>query len=274
MQFGLDADAESMTWRIRPSVPISAGAQAVHGITMDDLKECPPFAAYAERIRTLFGRAHILIGYNMSFDIDMLQAEYERLRQPRLDLRNKKIVDAFRLWQQCEPRSLQHAHQRFVGASFPEAHSATADVAATGRVLQGMLDAFGLTDRDWAGIAEVCEPERASWVGPSRHIRRMPDGTLAMGFGRHANTPLHVLARTENGGYLRWMLTKDFPPHVLAICRKALELAPAELNAWAHRTFGPGAQGVARPGRPGHPERGQGPNRPERPPRTPMDVRV
>lgn len=248
MQLGLEADAESLTWRMRPRVPISPGAQAVHGISMSDLADAPPFAAYADRVRTLFGRAHVLIGYNMSFDIDMLQAEYERLRQPPLDLRNKKIVDAFRLWQQCEPRSLIHAHQRFVGDSFAEAHSATADVAATGRVLQGMLEAFGLDDRDWSGIASVCEPERATWVGPSRHVRWTPDGTLVVGFGKHGGTPMHVLARNDNGGYLRWMLSKDFPPHVLAICAKALEMSRDELHDWARRTFGPGSDGGAQPG--------------------------
>ncbi len=275
VQLGLDADAESITWRMRTSVPISPGAQAVHGISMEELAECPPFAAYAERIRTLFGRAHVLIGYNMSFDIGMLQAEYARLRQPPLDFRNKKIVDAFRLWQRCEPRSLQHAHQRFVGDSFAEAHSATADVAATGRVLQGMLESFGLADQDWSSIAHVCEPERASWVGPSRHIRwsqeegvatgkastpGVPPGTLVIGFGRHANTPVHVLARTDNGNYLRWMLSKDFPPHVLAVCGKALELPADDLHAWARRVFGSDKQGnpaAQDPSEPAQPEASQ-----------------
>ena len=257
MQFGLDSTAETVTWRMRPSVPISPGAQAVHGITMRDLARCPPFAAYAERIRTLFSRAHVLVGYNMSFDIGMLQAEYERLRQPPLDIRNKQIVDAFRLWQRLEPRSLQHAHQRFVGDSFAEAHSATADVAATGRVLRGMLEAFGLADRDWSSIASVCEPERGTWVGPSRHIRWTSEGALVMGFGRHAGTPLHVLARSEDSDYLRWILTKDFPPHVREVCRKAFELAPQELHAWARSMFGPGPSDTD-PGKAGASDVGDG----------------
>lgn len=238
VQLGLDSDAPSKTWRIRPAVPIHPGAQAVHGISMEDLAECPPFAAYADEIRRVFARARVLVGYNMSFDISMLQAEYARLEQPAVDLSDKQLVDAFRLWQQCEPRSLQHAHQRFVGDTFASAHSASADVAATGRVLRGMIDAFGLGDRDWQDIAEVCEPDRATWAGPSRHLRWGADGAIEIGFGRHAGTPVHVLAHSPDRDYLLWILDKNFPIHVHAVCRRALDLPVRQFHEWVARAFG------------------------------------
>jgi DNA polymerase-3 subunit epsilon len=260
VQHGLEQDASSQTWRIRPSVPIHPGAQAVHGISMEDLAGCPPFEAFADDIRAVFRDARVLVGYNMLFDIGMLQAEYHRLRQPPLDLRGKHMVDAFRLWQQCEPRSLQHAHLRFVGDSFEAAHSATADVAATGRVLQGMVEAFGLSGRDWDSIADVCEPERASWVGPSRHIRWTRNGAIVVGFGRHAGTPVHMLANSPDRDYLLWILDKDFPPHVHAICRHAMDLQQPVFRDWIQRSFGLPhflqMDAGKRPGKPGSP----GPN--------------
>jgi DNA polymerase III subunit epsilon len=239
VQFGLETGAPSRTWRFKPSVPISPGAQAVHGISMADLADCPPFAALADEVRDIFERARVLVGYNLAFDIDMLQAEYERLRRPRLPVDDKQVVDAFRLWQQCEPRSLQDAHRRFVGEEFGDAHTASADVAATGRVLAGMLAHFGLDSRGWGEVAEVCEPERASWIGPSRHIAWCADtGAPVINFGKHSGTPLAQLARRENGGYLRWILGKDFPPHVRDICARCLELPEAEFLAWLEDTFG------------------------------------
>lgn len=238
VQHGLDAGAPSRTWRMRPSVPIHPGAQAVHGISMEDLADCPPFAAHADEFRRLFDEAQVLVGYNMLFDINMLQAEYHRLQQPPLDLRHKKFVDAFRLWQQCEPRSLQDAHQRFVGDSFEAAHSASADVAATGRVLRGMIDAFGLSGRDWDAIADVCEPERASWVGPSRHVRWAQNGQVVIGFGRHGGTPVHALANSPDRDYLIWILEKDFPAHVHAICHRALNMPLPAFREWISRVFG------------------------------------
>jgi DNA polymerase III subunit epsilon len=242
VQHGLAADAAHQTWRIKPSVPIHPGAQAVHGITIEDLDGCPSFADVAEDIARVFAEAEVIVGYNIAFDIDMLQAEYARASKPLLDLQSKKIVDAFRLWQQCEPRSLQHAHRRFVGNAFDAAHSASADVAATGRVLEGMLRAFDLPG-DWEAIAVKCDPQRtaswlarASWLGPTRHLRWEGD-VVVLGFGKHANTPLHQLASGPDRSFLRWVLERDFPVHVGEVCRAALELSGDEFLAWAHRRF-------------------------------------
>jgi len=214
---------------------------------MEDLAGCPSFAACADEIIQVFASAEVVIGYNLAFDIDMLQSEYARLRRPGIDFSGKTIVDAFRLWQQCEPRSLQHAHKRFVGDSFAAAHSASADVAATARVLQGMLRAFGLDDRDWGAIAGVCDPQRSSWVGPSRHLQWDAQGTIVLTFGKHSGTPLHELARSKDSGYLAWIADKDFPAHVIEVCRKALDLAKDDFLAWARRRYGQPAPTVAPP---------------------------
>lgn len=237
VQHGLDDQATSRTWRMKPSVPIHPAAQAVHGITMADLADCPPFAAFAGEIAEVFRTADVIVGYNLSFDVDMIQAEYARIGRPPLDLSNKQIVDAFRLWQQCEPRSLQHAHRRFVGDEFASAHSASADVAATGRVLVGMLEHFKLADQDWGQIAHVCDPGRASWVGPSRHMR-WENEVIVLGFGKHMGAPIHELAAGPDRSFLNWVIGKDFPPHVAEICKAALERPGEELIAWARQRFG------------------------------------
>ena len=237
VQSGLEDDAPSKVWRIKPSVPIHPGAQAVHGITMADLESCPTFDAIADEIIEVFATAEVIVGYNIAFDIDMLQAEYARIGKPPVDFSGKKIVDAFRLWQQCEPRSLQHAHQRFVGSEFAAAHTASADVAATGRVLSGMLRHFNLHGQDWAQIASVCDPGRASWVGPSRHLRWEGEH-IVVGFGKHMGVALHELAAGPDRSFLRWVIDKDFPPHVVEICRAALERKGEELVAGARQRFG------------------------------------
>jgi DNA polymerase-3 subunit epsilon len=161
-----DEEEAAWTWRIRPAVAMQPAAQAVHGISMAELEDCPTFADVAHEIAAVFATADIIVGYNVAFDIAMLQAEYARLPEDHacraLDLTGKQIIDALRLWQKCEPRSLQHAHQRFVGDQFAAAHSARADVAATGRVLAGMLKHFGLESLDWNQIAIVSDPSRTS----------------------------------------------------------------------------------------------------------------
>lgn len=237
VQHGLDGAGPTQTWRIRPSVPIHPAAQAVHGIAPEDLQECPSFEGYADEIAAAFAPAEVVVGYNITFDIDMLQAEFARIGRPPLDLANKKIVDAFRLWQQCEPRSLQHAHRRFVGDEFAAAHSATADVAATARVLVGMLEHFNL-EPDWSRIASVCDPGRASWCGPSRHLRWEGD-VIVIGFGKHNGVPVHELAAGSERDFLQWVLRKEFPAHVLELCRAALELSGEEFQRWARQRYLP-----------------------------------
>jgi len=240
VQRGLGDDAPNRVWRIKPSVPIHPGAQAVHGISMAELEDCPSFAEVADEIAEVFAAADVIVGYNLAFDIDMLQAEYTRIGKPLLDFSTKKIVDAFRLWQQCEPRSLTHAHQRFVGGDFASAHSASADVAATGRVLCGMLRAFDLEGQDWEQIAIKCDPQhaqRASWVGPSRHLRWEGE-VIVLGFGKHGGAAVHELAAGPDRSFLKWVLERDFPVHVTEVCRAALELPGDEFLSWARSRYG------------------------------------
>jgi DNA polymerase-3 subunit epsilon len=166
VQHGLHEDSPSQVWRIKPSAPIHPGARALHGISEEDLAQCPTFAELANEIAAVFAEAEVIVGYNIAFDIEMLQAEYVRLGRPPLDLSHTKIVDAYRLWQKFEPRSLQHAHKRFVGEGFASAHSASADVAATGRVLAGMLRHYGLSG-DWDELAQKCERTRGEASAPA-----------------------------------------------------------------------------------------------------------
>ena len=252
IQLGLDEGAPSRVWRIKPTAPIHPGAQAVHGISAADLEGCPSFEAVAAEIAAVFAEADIIVGYNLVFDIDMLQAEYARIGQPMPEFTGKKIIDAFRLWQQCEPRSLMHAHQRFVGAEFEAAHTASADVAATGRVLAGMLKHFSLEGQDWDQIALKSDPLQAtarsgqSWVGPSRHLRWDGDA-IVVGFGKHANAAVHEIAAGPDRSFLSWVLERDFPQHVTEVCRMALELPRDEFLAWAKDRYGQSAPTVSPP---------------------------
>lgn len=249
VQRGLEDDAPSQVWRMKPAVAIHPGAQAVHGITMAELEGCPTFDAVAAEIAAVFAEADVIVGYNLTFDIDMLQAEYTRVGKPLLDFSTKKIVDAFRLWQQCEPRSLQHAHQRFVGNAFEAAHSASADVAATGRVLKGMLEHFALEGQDWDQIATKCDPQhaqRAAWVGPSRHLRWEGE-VIVLGFGKHGGAPVHELAAGPDRSFLKWVVERDFPVHVAEVCRAALDLSGDEFLTWAKDRYGIPAPTAAPP---------------------------
>ena len=221
IQIGIGPDATARTWRIRPEVPIHPEATGVHGITMDAVAACPPFAELAGEFLPLIAGADVIVGYNVAFDLDMLQAELSRAKIPPLDFGGKQVVDVLRLWHHVEPRTLVAAHAKFCGAELVDAHQAEADVAATARVLASMLAAFGLSDKPWPEIAAISDPfaNRATWLGPSYHVQWDESGAVVFGFGKYKGQQV----AHADAGFLRWVLAKDFPPHVKKICEVALE---------------------------------------------------
>lgn len=221
LRFGLEEEAASRTWRIRPDVPIHPEATGVHGITIEALAACPRFVEVLPEILPLIAEATVIVGYNVAFDLDMLQAELARAEIPPLSLAGKQIIDVLRLWHYFEPRTLIAALAKFCGEKLVDAHQATADVAATARVLSSMLSTFGLTDKPLPEIATISDPfaNRAAWLGPSPHIQWDASGAVVFGFGKYKGQQV----QHADGGFLRWLLARDFPPHVKKICRVALE---------------------------------------------------
>ena len=234
LQLGVEVGAESCSWRIRPTIEIHPEASKVHGITAADLADCPPFVAVAQDFLPLIADAEVIVGYNVAFDVDMLQAELARAQLPPLDLTGKQVVDVLRLWHHVEPRTLVAAHEKFCGETLLNAHAATADVAATARVLVAMRDRFGLTDKSWPEVAAISDPfaGRSAWIGPSFHVQWDQRGQAIFGFGKHKGCRVDQV----DSGFLRWVQSKDFPPHVKEICEAATKSRSA-LAAWINERY-------------------------------------
>jgi uncharacterized protein (DUF3820 family) len=101
-------------------------------------------------------------------------------------------------------------------------------------VLEAMLTAFGLLHKSWPELAAIANPfaSRASWIGPTNHLQW--DGPHAVfGFGKHRGQRIGMV----DGGFLYWVLGKDFPQHVKEVCREACRMKPDELDAWIAERF-------------------------------------
>jgi len=210
---------------VRPDVPITPGAQRVHGITMEDLADAPPFADCADEIEALFRSAEVVMGYNVSFDIRFLESEFTRIGRT-FSLSGHTVVDPYRIWQTMEPRRLEHAYARFAGGSIENAHSAADDALAARAVLEGMRTAFGIEELSWEELAAMTQPDRDTWIGPSHHVR-WEAGAVVLGFGKYEGQPFLDIARSRPD-YLEWIQAKDFPAHVKSLCRGALSGIPDE----------------------------------------------
>lgn len=199
--------------RVKPPIPIPPDIAAIHGISDALVEGCPTFGSIADDLAEQIEWADVITGYNPDFDIDMLKSELERagrsIKWPKV------VVCAKRLWDKQDPRHLQNAYKTFVDpAGFEGAHGAVADVAATAAVIKGMIAKYGLQDVPWAELV----PPKDGQYGNSHHVRWRDTNKdeLVLNFGKHKDMSFHLIP----GGYLRYMIDKDFPPHVKNLSQK------------------------------------------------------
>ncbi|WP_116126010.1 3'-5' exonuclease [Lewinella sp. IMCC34183] len=217
--------SEELELKINPTVPVSAEAAAIHGLTNADLQDAPVFADVAQRLYDFIGDAD-LGGYNSNrYDVPLLQEEFYRAGL-YLDTASRRLIDAQHIFYQMEPRTLAAALKFYAGKEMVDAHDALADVRATVDVFQGQLKHYAgatFTKEDGTviepfadidSIAEFCRDDR--YLDATRRIKRGPDGVPVFNFGKHAGKAVaDVFAREPS--YLKWILDKDFTTEVKAL---------------------------------------------------------
>lgn len=233
IQIGLGEDAEIKTWRIKPTKKISKEATAVHGIANQDLKDCPSFKEVGGDIVKLFDSAEVIIGYNVLFDLQILQAELSRNGFKQIALNEKKILDPLNIWRRMRPRKLTDAYKKFCGKDLEGAHSAEADVKATAEVYSAMHKRFELDKLSIEELSAMSMP--SDWVGISHHIK-WRNKTPVFSFGKGNGKPVWDFIQSDPS-YARWMKNADFPPHVTEICDNAVEMEKDEFLSWIAKSY-------------------------------------
>ena len=215
---------------LNPTIPIPPETTAVHGISDDDVKDCPTFADVADEIYAFFEGCDIA-GFNSDrYDIPCLEEEFYRVgRNLAAAVINR--VDVQRIYHKMEPRDLSSALKHYCGRSHVGAHGALADARATLDVLTAQLDrAKGaeagdryaeLAGKDIAAIDDYLvphDPNNADRNG----MFRWRDGVLYVNFGKKKGEPLKKIMLNEPN-FLRWITKGDFDTDVKAIAADALE---------------------------------------------------
>ncbi|MBQ1167873.1 MAG: 3'-5' exonuclease, partial [Bacteroidales bacterium] len=103
-----DGSRDVKTRRVNPTIPIPEAARAVHGISDEDVKDCPTFAQLAKSMMAWMEGCDIA-GYNsLNFDIPMLTEEFMRVGlDPKF--RERNLVDVQVIFYKKEPRTLSGA---------------------------------------------------------------------------------------------------------------------------------------------------------------------
>ena len=215
-----DGTRQEVVRRINPSMPIPAGASAVHGIYDDDVKDAPTFDVVAQNLYNYLENCD-LAGYNIvKFDVPMLQEEFKRCGLT-LSMQNRKLIDVFNIFCRLYPRNLTAAYKFFCGGDLEDAHSALADTDATVAVLLGQLAKHPELPREMAGLAEFSAARDADFIDSEGRLKFSGDEAV-INFGKNSGRRLKDLA-IEDPGFLRWMLRSDFSEEVKDVIQKALQ---------------------------------------------------
>ncbi len=201
-----NGDEETKTRRVNPTIPISEEACRIHGISNDDVKDCPTFREIAKSLATYLEGCDIA-GYNsMNFDIPILAEEFLRAGI-EFDFRKRKLIDVQTIFFKMEPRTLTGAYKFYCDKDLKDAHSAEADTHATYEVLQSQLERYADLKNDANYLAEFSQRKRMlDYSG--RFILNEKDEAI-INFGKHKGKKVaDVLA--EEPSYYSWMMNNDF----------------------------------------------------------------
>jgi DNA polymerase-3 subunit epsilon len=194
-------------------MPISPEASAVHGIYDEDLADKPTFKDVAASLAAVLDGAD-LAGYNSNhFDLPLLAEEFMRAGVD-VDLKSKRMIDVFTIFQRQEPRSLVAAYKFYCGKDLTNAHAADADTMATYEVLKAQLERYELPD-DVDGLADFTTGtvRFADFAG---RIAYDADGVEIFNFGKYKGQRVADVFRRDLG-YYGWIQNGDFPQYTKAV---------------------------------------------------------
>jgi len=219
IKIGVDNSREVKTRRINPTVPISAQATVVHGISDDDVKNEPTFRQVAKSLLVFLDGCD-LSGFNVEgFDLPLLVQEFDRVgvKFPTSPI---NVIDSWRIFLAMEPRDLSAALRFYCAQDLTDAHTAEADAIAAADVLLAQIARYAEVPNTADGLHEFCHPVHPDWIDPNGKLKWRAN-EACMGFGKHRDKSLRRLVQ-EDPDYLFWIAEADFSDEVKETVRGAL----------------------------------------------------
>lgn len=198
---------EKMTRRVNPGMPIPPESTAIHGITDEDVKDCPTFKEIAKSLAAQIEGCD-LAGYNSNrFDIPMLAEEFLRA-DVDIDLNRRKFIDVQTIFHKMEQRTLSAAYKFYCDKSLENAHTAEADTVATYEVLKAQLDRYPELQNDVAYLSKYSSySKNVDFAGRMIYNDK---GEEIINFGKYKGRLVSEVLKADPG-YYSWIMNGDFP---------------------------------------------------------------
>ena len=195
------------TRRINPGMPIPPESTAIHGITDDDVKDCPSFKEIAKSLAAQIEGCD-LAGFNSNrFDIPMLAGEFLRAGVD-VNLGRRKFVDVQTIFHKKEQRNLTAAYKFYCQKDLENAHSAEADTMATYEVLKAQLDRYPDLENDINFLSQYSSfNKNVDFAGRMVYNEQ---GKEVINFGKYKGRLVEEVLKNDPG-YYGWMMNGDFP---------------------------------------------------------------
>ncbi|WP_297949304.1 3'-5' exonuclease [Porphyromonas sp.] len=202
-----DGHEEVRTRRINPECHIPEESTAVHGITDDDVRDCPTFRQVAKSLASMIQGCDIA-GYNSNrFDVPLLGEEFIRAGV-EVDFSRCRFIDVQTIFHKMERRTLEAAYKFYCEKDLTEAHSAEADTRATLEVLKAQLDRYPEDLQNDVEFLSSFTTQQRNLDLAGRFVYNEKD-EVVINFGKHKGTPVAEVLKKEPG-YYDWVMKADF----------------------------------------------------------------
>ena len=211
-----DGEEITKTRRLNPGMHIPEEASAIHGITDDDVRDCPTFAQVARSLEQ-FIRGCDFGGFNSNrFDLPVLVEEFLRAGVD-VDFKRRKFIDVQNIFHKKEQRTLVAAYKFYCDKNLEDAHTAEADTRATYEVLKAQLDRYPDLQNDIAFLAEYSSfSKNVDFAGRMVYD---DNGVEVFNFGKYKGMSVAEVLK-KDPGYYSWILNSDFTLNTKAVLTK------------------------------------------------------
>lgn len=211
-------EPEIKTRRLNPTIPISAGASEVHGITDEDVRDCNTFKEIADSLHTYIEGCDLAGYHSLAFDFPMLRKEFERAGID-WDYTKVNLIDVGNIVKIQNPRDLTSAFRMYCQKELEGAHGAEADTLATAEIFVQQLkrEETPQTLDELALYSNYDKP----LLDLSGKFTLNQDGEKIFNFGPYRGEPIE-----KHLDFVEWMYGKDFAPDTKRICADVLNKHP------------------------------------------------
>ena len=209
---------------INPQIPIPPETTEIHGITDEMVAGEKTFKELLKHIVEFLVDCDYA-GYNVKFDLNVLQAEFHRAGYS-FDCFHTKQLDSHAVWKFLSPRTLEHAYDHFVGGEHPDAHDAANDVHMTRLVLEKQIEHLHASGHEFETVGDICKIINPNEVDPHGFFIKREDGEIVFNFGKNRG-----LLVSGKEGYLKWMYSVDFPISTKRCIEEILDNAEKEAGS-------------------------------------------